>query len=169
LRSLLIGAAVFIAMAIEAARASRNERTQRARGGIEPPNDVYKMMRAVYPAAFCAMVAEGMWRGAPARAWFIGGALLFVAAKSLKWWAITALGDFWTFRVIVVPGARLVRTGPYRVLRHPNYVAVAGELIAVALMTGALVSGPIATIAFGVLMLKRIAVEERAIEQISNM
>src|SRR5438093_434658 len=80
------------------ARASRNERTQRARGGIEPPNDVYKMMRAVYPAAFCAMVAEGMWRGAPARAWFIGGALLFVAAKSLKWWAITALGDFWTFR-----------------------------------------------------------------------
>ena len=169
MRSLLIGAAVFIAMAIEAARASRNERTQRARGGIEPPNDVYKMMRAVYPAAFCAMVAEGMWRGAPARAWFIGGALLFVAAKSLKWWAITALGDFWTFRVIVVPGARLVRTGPYRVLRHPNYVAVAGELIAVALMTGALVSGPIATIAFGVLMLKRIAVEERAIEQISNM
>jgi len=169
LRSLLIGAAVFIAMAIEAARASRNERTQRARGGIEPPNDVYKMMRAVYPAAFCAMVAEGMWRGAPARAWFIGGALLFVAAKSLKWWAITALGDFWTFRVIVVPGARLVRTGPYRVLRHPNYVAVAGELIAVALMTGALVSGPIATIAFGVLMLKRIAVEERAIAQISNM
>ena len=169
MRSLLIGAAVFIAMAIEAARASRNERTQRARGGIEPPNDVYKMMRAVYPAAFCAMVAEGMWRGAPARAWFIGGALLFVAAKSLKWWAITALGDFWTFRVIVVPGARLVRTGPYRVLRHPNYVAVAGELIAVALMTGALVSGPIATIAFGVLMLKRIAVEERAIAQISNM
>ena len=169
MRSLLIGAAVFIAMAIEAARASRNERTQRARGGIEPPNDVYKMMRAVYPAAFCAIVAEGMWRGAPARTWFIGGALLFVAAKLLKWWAITALGDFWTFRVIVVPGARLVRTGPYRVLRHPNYVAVAGELIAVALMTGALVSGPIATIAFGVLMLKRIAVEERAIAQISNM
>ena len=152
-------------MAVEAVRAFRNERTQRARGAIEPPGDVFKMMRAAYPAAFCVMIVEGMWRGAPARPWFIGGAFLFAAAKALKWWAIAALGDFWTFRVIVLPGARLVRTGPYRFLRHPNYVAVAGELVAVALMTGAVVTGPIATIAFGLLMLKRIGVEERALHQ----
>ena len=54
-----------------------------------------------------------------------------MAAKALKWWAILTLGRFWTFRVIVVPGATLVAGGPYRWLRHPNYVGVIGELVGV--------------------------------------
>jgi methyltransferase len=91
------------------------------------------------------------------------GVALFAAAKTLKWWAIVSLGSAWTFRVIVVPGQELVTAGPYRVLRHPNYVAVAGELVATALMTGARVSGPIATALFSLLMLRRISVENRAL------
>jgi methyltransferase len=93
------------------------------------------------------------------------GLALFVAAKALKWWAIVALDQAWTFRVIVVPGAARVASGPYAYLRHPNYVAVVMELAAVALMSGARVSGPLATLAFGVVMMKRIAVEERALRQ----
>jgi methyltransferase len=154
---------VFLAMAAEARRASLNERLQRARGGIEPPDDVYEMMRVAYPAAFLAMIAEGLLRGAPPAPTFFAGIVLFGAAKALKWWTIVTLGPFWTFRVIVVPGAPLVAGGPYRYLRHPNYVAVAGELIAVALMTGALVAGPVGTAGFGLLVIKRIAVEERAL------
>ena len=53
--------------------------------------------------------------------------------------------------------------GPYRVLRHPNYAAVVGELVGATLMTGAFVAGPTATVLFGVLLKKRIAVEERAL------
>jgi methyltransferase len=158
--------AIFIPMAIETARASRNEMRQRARGGIEPAGDVYPLMRVAYPGAFLAMLAEGAARGGPSSTWVAAGALLFVGAKALKWWAIATLGDFWTFRVIVVPGARLVQAGPYRIFRHPNYVAVVGELAGVALMTGALVAGPIATIGFGALMIKRIAVEERALQRV---
>jgi methyltransferase len=154
---------VFAVMLAEARRASSNERTQRARGGVEPPDDVYKMMRVAYPAAFLAMIAEGFLRGGASAPVVTAGVILFVAAKALKWWAILSLGPFWTFRVIVVPGASLVTRGPYRYLRHPNYVAVVGELIAAALMTGALVTGSLATIGFGLLMLKRIAVEERAL------
>ncbi len=150
-------------MLAEARRAAANERTQRARGGVEPPGDVYKMMQVAYPAAFLAMAAEGLARGEPSRALLLAGAVVFIAAKALKWWAIAALGSCWTFRVIVVPGAALVGAGPYRYLRHPNYVAVAGELLAVALMTGASVAGPVAIAGFGALMLKRIAVEERAL------
>jgi methyltransferase len=88
---------------------------------------------------------------------------VFASAKALKWWAILTLGRFWTFRVIVVPGAPLVTSGPYRLLRHPNYVGVIGELVGAASMTGALATGPVATLAFGLLILKRIEIEQRAL------
>jgi methyltransferase len=162
---MLVLIVVSCTMIAEAQRASSNERAQRARGGIEPADDVYKMMQVAYPAAFLTMIGEGFIRGGPSAAVLTVGFLLFLAAKALKWWAILTLGPSWTFRVIVVPGASLVATGPYRYLRHPNYVAVAGELVSVALMTGALITGPLATAGFGVLMLKRIAVEERALRQ----
>jgi methyltransferase len=153
-------------MAFEAGRAARNERAQRARGGIEPQGDVYPAMRVVYPAAFLAMLVEAFIRGLPPT-WIVAlGVALFAASKMLKWWAIVSLGPAWTFRVVVVPGSELVTVGPYRLMPHPNYVAVAGELVATALMTGARVSGPIATLLFSLLMLKRISVENRALDAI---
>jgi methyltransferase len=157
----LLLAVVFVPMLIEARLAAVNERAQRARGGIEPPGDVYRLMQLAYPGVFLAMIAEGAWQPGHEQLW-IGG-LLFAAAKILKWSAIVSLGDAWTFRVIVRPGVPLIATGPYRRLRHPNYVAVLGELVGVALMSGARVTGPLGTILFGMLMLKRIRVEERAL------
>ena len=163
IRLAIVAAIVFAAMLIEARRASRNERAQRARGGIEPPGDVYRLMRIVYPGAFLAMLAEGAWRGAPAPGVIAAGAVVFGAAKALKWWAILSLGPSWTFRVIVVPGARLVVGGPYRWLRHPNYVAVIGELFGAAALAGAPVAGVAAIAIFGALVARRIAVEDRAL------
>jgi methyltransferase len=154
---------VAASMIIEARRASANERAQRSRGGIEPADDVYQLMQIAYPGLFVAMLAEGALRDAtPAGEWFIAGLTVFVAAKLLKWWAIAALGSFWTFRVIVVPGSSSIDSGPYRIMRHPNYVAVVGEIVGVAMMTHAVVSGPLALVVFGTLLLRRIAVENRA-------
>jgi methyltransferase len=155
-------ALVFLPMLAETWLAARNEREQRARGGIEPPGDVYRVMRIVYPAAFVAMIAEGAWDST--HAWWAAGLALFAAAKTLKWWAVGTLGQAWTFRVIVRAAVPLVDSGPYRFLRHPNYVAVAGELVGVALMSGARIFGPLMTLLFCGLMLKRIAVEDRALE-----
>jgi methyltransferase len=154
---------VFGPLAVERARAVRNERTQRARGAIEPSGDVYPVMLVAYPASFLAMIAERALRGVPAAPVALLGLALFVAAKALKWWAIVTLGAAWTFRVLVVPGDRLVARGPYRWLRHPNYLAVVGELVGTALMAGAAVTGPVATLAFGALLLRRMTVEERAL------
>jgi methyltransferase len=162
---LILLAIVFGSMLVETLRASANERAQRARGGIEPAGDVYKIMRVVYPGAFLAMFAEGALRGAPSPTFVLAGAALFTAAKGLKWWAILSLGRYWTFRVIVVPGAQLVVSGPYRWLRHPNYVGVMGELAGVALMTGALVSGVAGIVTFGGLVISRVSVEERALRE----
>lgn len=150
-------------MAVEAVRARRNEQAQLARGGVEPPGDVYPLMRVAYPATFLAMILEGLWRGAPPPAAAAFGAVLFAAAKALKWWAIVALGPFWTFRVVVVPGVTLVSRGPYRWLRHPNYLGVLGELAGIALATGAVWSGTASLVTFGILIAKRVTVEERAL------
>jgi methyltransferase len=161
-----IGAVVFGLMLIEARTAARNDRRQRARGGVVSAADapVYRMMQVAYPGAFASMLAELVVRGRPSAGVFVIGVAVFSAAKALKWWAILELGPFWTFRVIVIPGAPLVNGGPYRYVRHPNYVAVFGELVGVALMTGAVISGPIATVAFTALMARRIAVEQWALD-----
>jgi methyltransferase len=163
---LLLGLLVFGFMAIEARRAATNERVQLARGGVEAAGDVYAIMQIAYPAAFLAMLGESFVRGDAEPLFFAPGIAIFAAAKALKWWAITSLGRFWTFRVIVVPGSTLVASGPYRFMRHPNYVAVVGELAGVALMAGARIAGPVATLAFGLLMLRRIAIENRALDAI---
>jgi methyltransferase len=146
-------------MLLEARRSWRNERNLRARGAVEPPGDVHAIMAVAYPAAFVAIVVEGLWRG-PSRVPPALGWTLFVAAKSLKYWAIAALGDRWSFRVLAVPGAPLVTSGPYRYLRHPNYLAVGGEIVSVALIAGAPVAGSIAAVVFGALLRRRIRVEE---------
>jgi methyltransferase len=120
-------------------------------------------MRLAYPGAFAAMFAEGMWRGGAGGMLPAAGIALFVAAKALKWWAMASLGPAWTFRVIVVPGAPLVGAGPYRVMRHPNYVAVLGELIGAGLLTRSAIAGPLSILIFAPLLWKRIAVEESAL------
>jgi methyltransferase len=154
---------VFVPMAVEAARSRRNERTQRARGGIEPLGDVYGLMRIAYPVGFLLMIVEATAAGARPHWLAAAGFTLFGAAKALKWWAIATLGDAWTFRVIVVPGAVLVGDGPYRFVRHPNYIAVLGELAGIAAACGAVVTGPIVTAAFTLLIIKRIGVEDQAL------
>ena len=65
-----------------------------------------------------------------------------------------------------VPGDTRVTSGPYRVARHPNYLAVIGELLGVALTTDARVSGPLGILLFGALMLRRMTVEDRALDAI---
>ena len=160
---ILLAAGIFVPMLVEAAIAARHERAQRRLGGVEPDDDVYGVMRVAYPGAFGLMLAELAWRGRPSAGALAAGVLVFALAKALKWWAMAALGRAWTFRVIVVPGAPLVSAGPYRFLRHPNYVAVVGELVGAALMTGALVAGPTATLLFSVLLNKRRASEDRAL------
>jgi methyltransferase len=160
---LLVFLIVFVPMLVEARRAASNERAQRERGGVEAQGDVYNAMRMAYPTAFLLMIAEGAWRGGGPTGFASAGLVLFAAAKILKWWAIVTLGESWTFRVIVVPEAPLVTSGPYHFVRHPNYIAVIGELLSVALMTGARVTGPVSIIVFGLLILRRIAVEERAL------
>ena len=155
--------AVVVMMLAELKRSRANERVLRQRGALEPSGDVYRAMAIVYPTIFIAMAIEGALVGPSPDAALIGGFVMFAAAKLLKVWAISALGPRWSYRVLVLPGVPLVSSGPYAHLRHPNYVAVFGEIAGFALMVGARITGVVSLAAFALLVRKRIAVEEKAL------
>lgn len=155
--------AVLLIMAGEAVLSRINEASLRRQGAIEPPGDVYRAMQFVYPALFLAMAVEGAWRGPAPPAALVGGLIVFGLAKALKLWAIASLGSLWSYRVLVLPGRTLVSGGPYRWLRHPNYLAVIGEIAGVAFTVWAPVTGVVAAVGFGWLLRQRIAIEDRAL------
>jgi methyltransferase len=156
---------VYLPMVMEARLSTGHDRRLRAIGAIEPPGDVYRAMQIAYPATFFAMIVEGVLRDVTLDRAVLAGGALFAAAKILKYWVIASLGDRWTFRVLVPPGSSRTVRGPYRWLRHPNYVAVAGELAGTAVALHAVLTGIPAVIGFVALMLKRVRIEERALSR----
>ncbi|HET6358962.1 isoprenylcysteine carboxyl methyltransferase family protein [Streptomyces sp.] len=148
----------------ELAVALRNTRWSRARGGIETGRGHYPAMVALHTALLVGALAEVRLAGRPFLPLF-GWTMvaLVVAAQALRWWCIRTLGRQWNTRVIVVPGLPLVTGGPYRWLRHPNYVAVAAEGLALPLVHGAWVTALAFTALNSVLMAVRIRCEDGAL------
>ncbi len=117
----------------ELAFARRNARALKARGGIEVGQRNYVLLVALHLVWLLALL------GAVAPQTPISMPLLagFILLQGARLWVIMTLGRRWTTRVIVLPGAERVRSGPYRFLDHPNYVIVSGEIALVPLMFGA--------------------------------
>ena len=154
---------VLVFMLGELAVSRRHERILFSRGAVEPADPAYGTMRWAYPGAFVAMAIEGGLVATTPGMVTVAGAAVFAAAKLVKFWAISTLGVRWTYRVLVIPDAPLVTAGPYRWMRHPNYAGVVGELVGMALVTGAWVTGTLSFLVFGWLLRRRIQAEERAL------
>jgi methyltransferase len=108
-----------------------------ARGAREYGSGHFPLLVLVHVFFPLCLAAEVVALGArPGRLWalWLG---LWLAAQALRYAAVRALGERWSVRVLVLPGEPLVRRGPYRFLRHPNYLAVIVELLAASLMFGA--------------------------------
>jgi methyltransferase len=134
------------------------------RGGVETGQAHYRVMTVLHTAFLASCVAEVGLLDRP-YAGAAGGAALAVAllAQGLRWWAIATLGDRWNTRVIVLPHAEPVTGGPYRFVRHPNYVAVVAELAALPLIHGAWLTAVVFSLANAWLLTVRIRVEEKAL------
>jgi methyltransferase len=145
----------------------RNARWAFERGGRESGRGHFPPMVALHTALIAACALEPLLAGRP----FIAGlavpaAVLALAAQALRWWCIRTLGHRWNTRIVVVPGLPLVRRGPYRVLPHPNYVAVALEGVALPLVASASGTALVFTVLNAVLLLGfRIPAEERALAE----
>ena len=155
--------AVMLLMIGEAVLSSFNERVLRARGALEVDDPVLRTMQWAYPGSFIAMAVEGALTGPSTPDLLPIGLALFGVSKALKIWSMTALGVHWTFRILVLPDVPPVTHGPYALVRHPNYLAIIGELIGVGLIVWAPVTGLLALVGYGALLRRKIAVEDRAL------
>ncbi|MET8077705.1 isoprenylcysteine carboxylmethyltransferase family protein [Streptomyces sp. NPDC005303] len=163
---LLLVAAVAGERVAELVVARRNERWSTARGATVSGQGHYPAMVALHTGLLVACPAEVWLAGRPflpALAWPMLAVL--AAAQALRWWCIHTLGPRWNTRVIVVPGLPLVTNGPYRWrwLRHPNYVAVVAEGLALPLVHTAWITAAVFTVLDAALLTVRIRCENRAL------
>jgi methyltransferase len=136
-----------------------NTRRLLANGGIEHGANHYPLIVALHTAWLVSLVVF-----VPAEA-VINPVLLviFIALQLGRVWVLTSLGRYWTTRVITVPGQPLVKRGPFRLVRHPNYLIVEAELIVVPLIAGVWQLAVVFGIANALVLAWRIRVEEQAI------
>lgn len=142
---------------------ARNVRYVRALGGVESGAAHFPLLVAVHALMPLALAYEVVELGVhPPRLW-PAWLVAYGAAQALRYAAIRALGRRWNVRIWTVPGLPLVRHGPYRLLRHPNYVAVTLELLAAPLMFGAWRTAIAVSLLNAVALSVRLRVENRAL------
>lgn len=134
----------------------------RRRGAIESGQGHYPPMVTLHLGLLIGCLVEVNLLDRPFVAW-LGAPMVVVlaAAQALRWWCIRTLGPQWNTRVVVVPGVALVRSGPYRWLRHPNYVAVVAEGVALPLVHSAWLTAGVFTVLNAGLLTVRIRCENR--------
>ncbi|KUN82861.1 isoprenylcysteine carboxyl methyltransferase family protein [Streptomyces griseoruber] len=144
--------------------ARRNATWTFSHAGVEHGRGHYPVMVVLHTVLLAGCLAESVLAHRPflpALGWPM--LVLVIAAQALRWWCIITLGPYWNTRVIVVPGARLVSAGPYRFLRHPNYVAVVVEIAALPLVHSAWLTATAFTAANALLLTVRIRCENTAL------
>ncbi|MGA5795595.1 isoprenylcysteine carboxyl methyltransferase family protein [Streptomyces cellulosae] len=160
----LLVLAVAVERLAELVVARRNAAWTLERNGVEHGRGHYPVMVVLHTGLLAGCLLEPLLADRPflpALGW--PALALTLLAQALRWWCITTLGPYWNTRVIVVPGARLVGAGPYRFLRHPNYVAVVVEGAALPLVHSAWITATVFTLADAVLLTVRIRCENAAL------
>jgi methyltransferase len=150
---------VLLQRAAELGFAATNTRRLREAGAVEVDAQGYPwfvLLHGAWLASLFVLVPADAAPSCPLLA-------IFAALQLGRLWVIATLGRRWTTRIIVLPGADLVESGPYRYLRHPNYAIVAGEIAVLPLAFGALAIALIFSAANLALILRRIAIEDRAL------
>jgi methyltransferase len=157
----LIIAAVALQRLIEAGYARRNARALLMRGGIEVGRRHYPLFILLHAAWLLAILVAlpepPVIHAAPL--------VIFILLQAARLWVIASLGPYWTTRIITLPGAALIRRGPYRYLRHPNYLIVAGEIMALPLVFGEVWVALLFSVVNAMLLAWRIHVEESVLRE----
>ena len=127
-------------------------------GAVEIGSGHYSLLVAVHVAWLAAL-----WWWAPGQPINMALLVLFALLQLARVWVIATLGPRWTTRIIIVPGAPLVRAGPYRFIDHPNYLIVALEIAVLPLVFGLVGPALVFTILNAAVLSVRIRAENKAL------
>jgi methyltransferase len=144
----------------------RHARWAIARGGVESGRGHYPAMVALHTALIAGAALEPLLFGRrfrPRLGWPMLG--LALGAQALRWWCVATLGQRWNTRVITIPGLPRIRSGPYRALSHPNYLAVVVEGLALPLVHSAWLTAGAFTLLNAPLLAVRIRSENAALKR----
>jgi methyltransferase len=155
----IVLALVALQRIVELFYSARNTRRLLAAGGVESGAVQYPFIVLLH-AAWLVSMAVLIAPSTPPNWWLLG---IYAAVQPLRAWTIATLGPYWTTRIISVPGAPLVRRGPYRFVRHPNYVVVCTEIALLPLAFGAVEIAIVFSILNAALLSWRIRVEEQTL------
>jgi methyltransferase len=139
--------------------ARRNTNALIARGGVEIAATHYPLLVVLHAAWLIALWLLG--RDQPINVILL---VVYLAIQAMRVWVMATLGSRWTTRIIVLPGAPLVASGPYRYLRHPNYAVVAGEIAVLPLMLNLTTTAVVFSILNAVVLSIRVRAEDRGLE-----
>jgi methyltransferase len=166
---ILVGVALVAAQRLfELVLARGNERKTRSRGAVERGRGHYPFIVALHVLWLVSTLVEGLLRGPDFPAYWPVPLTLFLLVQPLRYWAVFSLKENWNTRILVVPGAKPVRRGPYRYLSHPNYMVVVVEILAFPLIFGAWITALVFTVLNAVVLYMRIREENRALAELTN-
>jgi methyltransferase len=154
---------------IELRVAKRNLRALLARGGVEVAPEHYRWMVLLHTLFLLACLLEVWLLDRPFLPWLgIPMLVLAVLAAGLRLWVIRTLDGRWTTRIVVLPTVTPVSGGPYRFLRHPNYLAVITEMLALPLIHTAWLTAVVFSLLNAWLLRVRIRAEEAGLASVSD-
>ena len=139
--------------------ARRNTRALLAQGAYEVGSAHYPLIVAVHAAWLASL-----WILAPGRPILWPLIAVFVLLQCGRLWVLATLGRRWTTRIIILPGSPLVKGGPFRFVRHPNYLVVAAEIAVLPLAFGLVWVAIVFTLLNGLVLAIRIRTEGKALE-----
>lgn len=153
--------AVGVGRLIEMRLSRAHQRALAARGAAPLPEPIFGAMVALHTGVLAAAAVETLALHRPFHLALGLPALVLVAlSNALRWWVIATLGVHWNVRVVASSSLGVVTSGPYRFVRHPNYVAVFVELAALPLVHGAYLTAIAGSLLHLVILGRRIALEE---------
>ena len=145
--------------------AKSNERWMKERGAKEYGRDHYRFMVLIHVGFFLFLIAATLLTSRPLNPYWPFLLILFIIVQLARVWVISSLGRFWNTKIIVLPGAKMVKKGPFKYMKHPNYLIVTIELLVIPLLFQAYVTASVFFILNHVILMVRIPMEEKALKE----
>ena len=159
---------VIVQRLLELVIAKRNEKNMRAKGAYEVGASHYPLMILLHVSFFVSLLIEVSTFNLTPSPLFLLFFVMFLCVQGLRVWCLTSLGSFWNTKIIILPGVNVVTKGPYKYLRHPNYLVVSIEIALLPLMFQAYFTAICFTILNALMLCIRIPTEERALKKATN-